>query len=385
MPKTIAITPSWYWPAGIPRVVGIPPYSIYDLCVLRNDRDRPGAAALIDASGTLSFAELKTEVDRRARSLAVAAGESRLAVLPGELSRETILQLLGGLGGGVRMHIAGVGGDPGQLARDIGAPVVAGEQPPGETTAVPGGPGRETTLPAVVIDSAVAPVVHSNRSLMAMALSMATFIDAGGQEPWLSTLPFSRWEGLMALLLPLYLGSPVVLPAPASDPDAMLGLISQHRIRYVASDLEEFAFVCREAKRAAKDARGQLVAALLAVDGPFDPDQRRRVSKALECPALTFWGTAETGPVFAAHQSWYLDESVGLPMTNAHVVPTDPRTGQPIQALWELVEQAEVTVFSPSLMSGYEGSDAAKFAGTRFRTGMMASSDANGMIYLLGR
>ncbi len=121
------------------------------------------------------------------------------------------------------------------------------------------------------------------------------------------------------------------------------------------------------------------------MDGPFDPDQRRRVSKALECPALTFWGMPETGPVFAAHQSWYLDESVGLPMTNAHVVPSDPRTGQPIQALWELVELAEVTVFAPSLMTGYEGHEAPeRFAGHRFRTGMLASSDANGMIYLLG-
>ena len=46
-----------------------------------------------------------------------------------------------------------------------------------------------------------------------------------------------------------------------------------------------------------------LAAALLSVDGPFDPDQRRRVGKALECPALTFWGMPETGPVFAAHRS----------------------------------------------------------------------------------
>ncbi|MBE0610144.1 MAG: hypothetical protein IH609_12235 [Dehalococcoidia bacterium] len=72
-------------------------------------------------------------------------------------------------------------------------------------------------------------------------------------------------------------------------------------------------------------------------------------------------------------------------MTNAHVVPSDPRTGQPIQALWELVELAEVTVFAPSLMTGYDGHEAPeRFAGNRFRTGMLASSDANGMIYLLG-
>ncbi len=157
-------------------------------------------------------------------------------------------------------------------------------------------------------------------------------------------------------------------------------------MKYAIAGIEGFAHACREAKRAAKDSRKMLAADLLSVDGPFDPDQRRRVGKALECPALTFWGMPETGPVFAAHQSWYIDESVGLPMTNAHVVPSDPRSGQPIQALWELVEMAEVTVFSPSLMADREAAvSSGRFAGNRFRTGMMASSDANGMVYLLGR
>ena len=28
MPKTIAITPSWYWPANITRVAGVPPFTL---------------------------------------------------------------------------------------------------------------------------------------------------------------------------------------------------------------------------------------------------------------------------------------------------------------------------------------------------------------------
>ena len=190
----------------------------------------------------------------------------------------------------------------------------------------------------------------------------------------------------MAALLPLYLGAPLVIPPANADPDALLGLIPRHGVQYAIAPIEPFAYACREAKRAAKDARRQLSAALLATDGPFEPDQRRRVGKALECPALTFWGMPETGPVFASHPTWYIDESIGLPMTNAHVVPSDPRSGQAIQALWELVEMAEVTVFSPSLMvQNSADTPEATFAGNRFRTKMMASSDANGMIYLLGR
>ena len=96
------------------------------------------------------------------------------------------------------------------------------------------------------------------------------------------------------------IGAPLVIPPANADPDALLGLIPRHGVRYSIAAIEPFAYACREAKRAAKDARRVLSAALLATDGPFEPDQRRRVGKALECPALTFWGLPETGPIFAS-------------------------------------------------------------------------------------
>ena len=67
MPKTIAITPSWYWPAGISRVVGVPPYSIYDLCVVRNERHTPQAPAIIDAQGTPPHRIAVQRLDRSGR------------------------------------------------------------------------------------------------------------------------------------------------------------------------------------------------------------------------------------------------------------------------------------------------------------------------------
>lgn len=383
MPKTIAIAPSWYWPPGVPRVMGVPPFGVHTICVARHARNRPSATALIDDAGQLTFGQLEEEVSARAGALAAAAGEGRSAVLPGAPTRENVIELLAGLAAGVRLRIVAPGVDAAAVARQTGA-VVAGSEGRSPGSVVPG--VTDTTLPAVIFEASPAPVLHSNRSLLAMAISMATFVDAEPGRPWITFLPLSRWEGVMAALIPLFLGVPLVLPPAKADADAQLGLISRHNAGYTVAAPDVFAKACREAKRSAKDARRMLRGALLAVDGPFDPHERRRVEKALECPTLTFWGMPETGPIFASHPSWYMDESIGLPMTNAHVVPVEPRTGQPIAALWELVDSAEVSVFTPSFMCGYEGdAPAPQYWGSHYRTGMLASSDANGMVYLLGR
>jgi acyl-coenzyme A synthetase/AMP-(fatty) acid ligase len=237
---------------------------------------------------------------------------------------------------------------------------------------------------AIVIEGSNGLVAHSHRSLLAASISLSTFLDATPRRPWMPLIPLSRWEGLVAALTPLFMSAPLVLP-PGNDPEAIVQTISRERVGYAFADLSDGARIARDAKKAAKDARKVLEGFLLSVDGMFDPDERRRVGRSLECPALTVWGMPETGPVFASHASWYMDESVGIPITNAQVVPSDPRTGEPIQALWELVDSAEVTVWSPAVCLRTEGADQpGRWAGARFRTGMMASSDANGMVYLLG-
>jgi acyl-coenzyme A synthetase/AMP-(fatty) acid ligase len=186
----------------------------------------------------------------------------------------------------------------------------------------------------------------------------------------------------MGVLLPLYVGAPLVL-APA-DPEGFARAIERCQPGHAVAAFETVSAATRDAKKAVKSARGTLEAMLLTTGGLFDPGERQRIGRAFECPALTLFGLPETGLLFASHPSWYLDESVGIPVTNAHVVPADPRTGVPIQALWELVESAEVTAAGPALMEGYaDGEHPERFAGRRFRTRLLASQDANGMIYLL--
>ena len=358
MPKTIAITPSWYWPESVDRVAGIPPFGIHELCVLRHARDNPDQPALM-GDVTLSFAELAHRLDTE-------APPDAMVTLSGRVSVDSVLTFLSAVARGFHVSFADNGSD-------------ASAQP----TQVPVQPRPALETPVVSIKGKGGVAAHSHRSLMANAISLATFLGPEAGRPWLLSRPLDTWEGLVSLLLPLYLGSPVVIQSDA-DPEQFAEAIPQYQPGYAFTDIAIATASTRDARRAVKKGRDVLNAMLLSTPGVFEPGDRQRIGKSFRCAALTVFGLAETGAIFAAHPQWYVDESIGIPITNAHVVPADPRDSSPIQTLWELVESAEVTVKGPSLMTGYaERNDQDYLVDGRFRTGVIASSDANGMIYVL--
>lgn len=371
MPKTIAITPSWYWPEAVDRVAGIPPYGIHELCLARHARDIPDHPALITDELTVSYAELSTRVEQTARRLVAIAHDSGNVNLAGEHSVDAVAGLLAAFSLGLCARIVDA-----ENADAI----------PAAAAATDAGSVAETgniDAAAVLIQSKGGVARHTHRSLLAGAISMATFLQPVTNSAWLMTCTLDRWEGLLSLLLPLYLGEAVVIPRTA-DSEGFAGAIERHRPGYAIVDLSLAAAATRDAKRSVKHAREVLNSMLLATPGLFDPGERERVGKSFRCPALTFYGLPETGTIFASHPQWYMNESIGIPVTNAHVVPADPRNGTPLQTLWELVESAEVTVKGPALMAGYENrNDLDYMTDGRFRTGVIASSDANGMIYIL--
>ncbi|MCZ2111599.1 MAG: AMP-binding protein [Dehalococcoidia bacterium] len=370
MPKTIAITPSWYWPTGVTRVVGIPPFSIVELCVERNARENPSAPALVADSTRLTAGELKDEVWRRAAGL--GASSEAIAIPAGVPTAESVLSFLGALAAGRHCDFTGGGQPP-------APPAASADGFSPQRLSMP-----HLRAPAVTIAGRAGPVGHSHRSLLAAVISLGSFLEVQHGKPWMPLIGLGRWEGLLSTLAPLYFGGPLVLAPSGNDAEKTVQAITRERVGYAFADLDAAGRLTRDAKKSTKDARRVLDGFLLSVDGMFDADERRRVARAFECPALTVWGTPETGPVFASHPSWYMDESIGIPVTNAQVIPSDPRNGAPIQALWELVDSAEVTVWSPAVCASMSGEEGGSWAENRFRTGMLASSDANGMVYLLG-
>ena len=141
----------------------------------------------------------------------------------------------------------------------------------------------------------------------------------------------------------------------------------------------------RDAKRQVKNIRGVQQCLMLSTPEAVRPRRAQACRQAVRQPGADR-SSACPRPARSSprHLSWYIDESIGIPISNAFVVPVDPRSGNPVPTLWELVESAMVTVWCPGMLEGYEGdAHPERFRDGRFVTGIIASSDANGMVYLL--
>jgi acyl-CoA synthetase (AMP-forming)/AMP-acid ligase II len=398
MPKTIAITPSWYWPASTTRVCGVPPFRLDEHLAGRWARRQPDGLALVDGGTRLSWSELAGAVDAAAIGLRAQVPDGGRALFTSGPSAEGVVLLLALARSGVPA-VAAPPATAATVAATAGASVWVGDASGAAAAGSAGvgilrladvavAPAPGTVLPAPAIRAPLIGIPtedslawHSSRSLLGAAVSMQAYYSVEGGRPWLSTLDVSDWQGIVGAIVPLAAGATAVLAPPG---EAALDAVARESIGTSVWRLEHAFAATRESKRQVKSIRGVQERVVLFTGRTFDPDQRRRVGKLFEAPALTVFGLPETGPVFASHPSWYLDESVGIPISNAWVVPVDPRTANPIPTLWELVEKAMVTVGSASLTVGYEGgAHAERFRDGRFLTGLIASSDANGMIYLL--
>ncbi|MBK5231232.1 MAG: hypothetical protein JJE27_08695, partial [Thermoleophilia bacterium] len=99
---------------------------------------------------------------------------------------------------------------------------------------------------------------------------------------------------------------------------------------------------------------------------------------------LPIWGRAAFGPAVAAHPSWFPFDAHGIPLVNVRVLPVDPGSGQPSLVPWEMLEQAEIGIESPSLMTGFVRKSAADdlLTGKILRTHVSGSVDHVGVVVL---
>ena len=416
MGKTIAINPSWYWPDDVPRLIGVPPFFCDHMFVGRWARRTPDNVALADADESLTYAELWKRVEAVSAGLLPRLEEGGRVALCGPSGIDGVISILGALKARARPLLLGadLGAEEAQEKIDAGgAKLAVGQGPAREPSGVdvvepaeleeagskadPGadsnGNGRVTGVHDKAIDM-ITPegwlAGHSHYSLVSGALSVAEFLQMEDARSWLSAMPLTSWEGLYSVFVPLYKGATAVVAGADGADDAIAYSVDDHSVAYTILPYDESKDLSRRRPKRLADAfKRNLEALLLSTNRSFAPNDRRKIRKALDTPVLTIFGLTETGPILASHPSWYVDESVGIPVTNVEVQPANPQTGEPLDTMWELLDYATMVIRAPLVMAGYEGAATenekykSRLEEGWFKTWALASFDANGMMYLV--
>lgn len=399
MAKTIAINPSWYWPDDVPRLIGVPPFILGHMVAGRWARRRPDQVALADAGRSITYAELKSSVQEFASCLRSKLGEDERVLIHGPSGIDGVISVLGAVAANARPLLVDSSidsSDSARLAAQVGAREVdvaqlingeGGNEVAGEERSV--SDIHQPVLDLVTPDGWLAG--HSSYSLVSGALSLAQFLQVeNGGGSWLCAMPLSSWEGLYSAMVPLYCGATAVVATEAGMSDDIADAVEDHGVSYSLLPYDASQELARRKPRRLVDAfKRSLQGLLLSTERPFSPGDRRKLKKVLDVPVLTVYGLTECGPILASHPSWYVDESVGIPVTNVEVQPANPQTGEPIDTNWELLDYASMVIRAPQLMACYEGQAAsdeklsARIEEGWFKTWAKASFDANGMMYLV--
>jgi len=400
-----------YWPDDVYRYLAIPGLSLDDGLILRPARRRGEQPALVAESEPLTYQQLAQEMERCALLLRGALGEEgrRIALLVphqpdlarlvlGGLRARCISLLLdphlpapelAGYLDGFRPDLvivgheldAGVWKEEQRGRRVISARELLHQEPDRPVPLA----RLDLKAPAVAL---VGPgrslVYHSHATLLAWAVSWSAFVPITDKHVFLSLEPLHRWAGLMTALAVLFRGGTCLLGRPESAGE-VADQLHRHRPHYMLSRFADAAALASANSSAlVEELRQTVQGVFVSIERPFRVKERRQVESAFGVPVLTVLGNAASGPAMAAHPSWYLDESVGIPVTNVDPWPLHPATGEPLAVPWEAIDYGELGVRSPMLAADYQTpEDRANWVKDGWlRMGMIALMDPSGLFYL---
>jgi acyl-coenzyme A synthetase/AMP-(fatty) acid ligase len=227
-------------------------------------------------------------------------------------------------------------------------------------------------------------VYHSHTSLVAWAVSWSAFLPLSEESVVLTLEPLWRWGGLLACLPALFRGAACAF-VTARDMAEIAAAVRRYRPSHlIVSFAAAAALASREDAGLRRALRESAEGVFVVVERPFSVRERRHLDAALGVPVLTLLGSPETGPALASHPTWYLDEAVGIPVTNVDVWPLNPSTRDALAVPWEAVEFGELGVRSPMVAADYQVPEerAASVVEEWVRLGLVATMDPNGLFYL---
>lgn len=399
-----------YWPDDIYRYLAVPGLSLDEALVTRPARRRGDQLALARGETTIVYRQLAQDVDRAAglfrASLGAGANRVALAVHDelelarlwlGGLRARCLVALLEPRAGreALAERLAAFRPDlvlaDGSVASELTAAGQEGWRVVSAQDFWQGQPGRASAgrldlrAPATAL---LGPngrfVYHSHASLVAWAVSWSAFVPLTEESTVLSLEPLTRWGGLVAALPVLFRGGACVFAA-SHEPAALAAVIQERHPSYLLLSLPSaVALVVRDHPPLRHALQQGVQGVFVTVERPFSVRERRRLEAAFGVPVLTLLGSVVAGPVAASHPTWYLEEAVGIPVTNVDLWPLHPGTREALAVPWEAIEFGEVGARSPMTAVDFETPEdrAAYLTDEWVRLGVVATMDPNGLFYL---
>jgi len=399
-----------YWPEDVYRYLAIPGIALDDGLVARPAKRTPDRPALIGPTGPLTYKQLLADADQLMKSiLATLEGKGNRVALALTEPLDLAKVVFGALKGRCTVFLVNLLLPPQELSvqlqqfrpdliitddasrRTVGTAVEGAritsmlELQEIKSTVGPPRGRQDLSAPALALAMEGGGLAyHSHKSLLAGAVSWSTFVPLKTEDLVLAAQPLYTWEGLYGLLPILFRGG-TCLVGNLEDPETMARGVMEHRPIYTILSRPAARLLYQSSHRALVQAfRESLSGLFVSTMGPFTAMGRLRLKNLLGKPALLAFGSAEAGPVFSSHPTWFLDTAVGIPVTNVDVWPLNPANGNPLEVPWEAIEYGEVGVKSPMNAADYHSPEEKdqRVKGGWLRTKIVTTMDPNGLFYI---
>lgn len=399
-----------YWPEDVYRYLAIPGITLDDGLVARPGKRTPDRPALISHQGPLTYKQLLADLDQAMKAvLACLDGKGNRVAIALADPLDIAKTVFGALKGRCVVFLVNLSAPEQELSaqlhqfqpdlviaddasrRTIGASLEGVRivsllelQETKGTVAPPRG-RQDLSAPAVALAMDGGGLAyHSHKSLLAGAVSWSTFVPLKTEDLVLAAQPLYTWEGLYGLLPILFRGG-TCLVGDLQDPEALARGVTEHRPLYTIVSRPAARLLYQSSHKALVQALKECLSGLfVSTTGPFTAVGRLRLKNLLGKPALLAFGSAEAGPVFSSHPTWFLDTAVGIPVTNVDVWPLNPANGNPLEVPWEAIEYGEVGVKSPMTAADYHTPEEKekRVKGGWLRTKIVTTMDPNGLFYI---
>lgn len=399
-----------YWPDGINRYLAIPSLDLNEALIARPAKRFPDKVAVEYASTQITYGQLATEITGvSGKILSLTKGENRRIALAISNPLDLLQVFIGSLNAHCQVFLPDLPAPASAMQQHITAfapdllitdekhiSQVTGwgnkikaitieelSRLEGSTDQVEKKPDVKTPSIAIVgRDGHIC--YHSPYSFLAGAISWSAFVPIREEDIVVNLQPLHTWEGLFGLLPALYKGATCIFSS-LEDPEKLTTSIMAHHCKYTWFTQEQAIHLLKQPHPDLVTAiSDNLSGVFVSVSGNFSPRSRKNLRAMLgDIPVLTVFGFPEAGPALASHPTWYLNDSVGIPISNVDVWPINPGSGDPLLVPWETIEYAEVGIKSPMVAVAFQssGDKEALVRDGWIRSRVVANMDPNGIFY----